>query len=382
MKKSILLVLLVGLFLISCESGVQNTPVSNSSSRDAREIKMESATPNADGSYTYQIILPTIWEEGLIKDKTTGIQINNGEIMDLPANPDGSNTYKWKFEGPNGDVFVNFGHYNYIGTSDKAEWANAKSIANSRYFIEKDGTKTIGVTFRNGGISPVDPASMVQLRAIININPVEARVGTNMVFSGTGSTAQALPVSTITDYIWDFGDGVTAHGKVVNHSYNSKGDYTVKLIVTDNLGNVNEAIKSVHIFQMAFPPSNMEGGDDYIQAFEDRYAKTITIYVNLSLTHGNHGKPFWWGTVNGVGTAWEFFPILPVPLNEDWGYIVVPFSGREQYEFNYSDYYDYLNGDNRPVGVNWDHMSYGKFYDPLLGHYSMLAANQKISRPY
>jgi hypothetical protein len=156
----------------------------------------------------------------------------------------------------------------------------------------------------------------------------------------------------------------------------------VKLTVKDNLGNQATATFNVKVFKMAFPENVLEGGDDYIQVGENRYDKTITIYVNLSLTHGTHGKPFWWGTFNGIGTGWIFKDIQPVPLNEDWGQITLPFSGREQFEFNYSDWYEYLDADSRPVNVNWDHLSHSRFYNADKGHLVVLIANQKISKPY
>jgi len=383
MKK--FMVLLLGLVLIltwSCEQGVQNTPTDGNNG--LREINMVSATPNADGSNTYDLVLPIFWENNLNQVwDGVGIQINSGDIQSLPPNPDGSNTYLWRFTTTNSDVFINFGHYR-IKPPNHIEWANYNNLSSetTKFFIEKDGVKTLGLTFRNGDVSKVDPASMTQLEAKIDVNPVEARIGANITFSGDRSTGQALPASKITDYVWDFGDGVTAKGKVVSHNYTNKGDYTVKLSVVDNLGQTNTTTKIIHIFKMAFPINTLEGGDDYIQVSEDRYNNTITIYVNLSLTHGNHGKPFWWGTINGASTAWEFIPIPPVPLNEDWGYITVPFTGREQFEFNYSDYYEYLSGDNRPVAVNWDHMTFSKFYDSNKGHYVILVANQKVTKPY
>ncbi|MDY7083228.1 MAG: PKD domain-containing protein, partial [Halobacteria archaeon] len=40
----------------------------------------------------------------------------------------------------------------------------------------------------------------------------------------------------IKSYVWHFGDGSTATGKTVTHSYSSSGDYTVELTVTDDDG--------------------------------------------------------------------------------------------------------------------------------------------------
>ncbi|SMF03440.1 RHS repeat-associated core domain-containing protein [Alteromonadaceae bacterium Bs31] len=41
---------------------------------------------------------------------------------------------------------------------------------------------------------------------------------------------------TIENYLWDFGDGHTAEGANVSHTYSTEGDYQVKLSVTDNSG--------------------------------------------------------------------------------------------------------------------------------------------------
>jgi PKD repeat protein len=44
------------------------------------------------------------------------------------------------------------------------------------------------------------------------------------------------PDGTIVSYVWNFGDGVTATGVSVSHSYSNIGSYTVTLIVTDDDG--------------------------------------------------------------------------------------------------------------------------------------------------
>ncbi|HDQ06297.1 MAG TPA: PKD domain-containing protein, partial [Candidatus Bathyarchaeota archaeon] len=55
------------------------------------------------------------------------------------------------------------------------------------------------------------------------------------------------PDGTIVEYSWDFGDGNTAAGVTISHSYASSGTYTVTLTVTDNDGATAtaEATKTV-----------------------------------------------------------------------------------------------------------------------------------------
>ena len=46
---------------------------------------------------------------------------------------------------------------------------------------------------------------------------------------------------------WTFGDGTTATGRSANHSYESDGNYTVQLDVTDNDGASGKRTRSVHV---------------------------------------------------------------------------------------------------------------------------------------
>lgn len=63
--------------------------------------------------------------------------------------------------------------------------------------------------------------------------PGNASVNHNMVFDASGSFD---PDGTIVSYVWDFGDGVTGIGEILVHTYESPGEYTVTLTVTDNAG--------------------------------------------------------------------------------------------------------------------------------------------------
>lgn len=55
-------------------------------------------------------------------------------------------------------------------------------------------------------------------------------------FSATLDGSQSLDNGTVTDFQWDFGDGTTASGAVVNKTFTETGDYQVRLTVTDNDG--------------------------------------------------------------------------------------------------------------------------------------------------
>jgi PKD repeat protein len=64
-------------------------------------------------------------------------------------------------------------------------------------------------------------------------SPTTARVGDKVFFDGTTSVDLD---GTIVDYFWNFGDGDTASGPTVEHSYDLAGTYRVTLTVTDDRG--------------------------------------------------------------------------------------------------------------------------------------------------
>ncbi len=63
--------------------------------------------------------------------------------------------------------------------------------------------------------------------------PGNTSVNHSMVFDASGSFD---PDGSIQSYVWDFGDGLTGVGSIVVHTYESPGEYTVTLTVTDNAG--------------------------------------------------------------------------------------------------------------------------------------------------
>jgi len=55
------------------------------------------------------------------------------------------------------------------------------------------------------------------------------------------------PNGTILNYTWDFGDGTTGYGKVVNHSYTKPGNYTITLTILDNENLSNSTSKQIEV---------------------------------------------------------------------------------------------------------------------------------------
>ncbi|MEL6133503.1 MAG: PKD domain-containing protein [Bacteroidota bacterium] len=71
-------------------------------------------------------------------------------------------------------------------------------------------------------------------RAIIQANPLQGVAPLEVQFDGSTSFDRDQDGARINDYAWDFGDGNTANGAEVSHTFQKPGKYEVSLTVTDN----------------------------------------------------------------------------------------------------------------------------------------------------
>ena len=74
---------------------------------------------------------------------------------------------------------------------------------------------------------------------IFEVTPSTARAGTELSFDASGSVVSNLPEDNVAvGWSWKFGDGETANGSKVTHTYTRTGTFTVTLKVTDSVGRV------------------------------------------------------------------------------------------------------------------------------------------------
>ncbi len=71
--------------------------------------------------------------------------------------------------------------------------------------------------------------------AVFTISPTPVQLNVPTTFDASASQPGNGAVS-ITSYQWNFGDGTTANGKVVTHTYTTTGTYTGTLTVTNDRG--------------------------------------------------------------------------------------------------------------------------------------------------
>ena len=102
-------------------------------------------------------------------------------------------------------------------------------------------------------------------------NPV---VGETITFNASKSADDGQ----ITNYVWNFGDGDSAEGVEVTHSYSQPGSYEVTLTVFDNDGLSDTRVKTVNVSEPAIEVSTN-------QTIVVGPGQTeITVHGNLSLT--------------------------------------------------------------------------------------------------
>ncbi|PIQ81870.1 MAG: hypothetical protein COV76_06335 [Candidatus Omnitrophica bacterium CG11_big_fil_rev_8_21_14_0_20_64_10] len=104
----------------------------------------------------------------------------------------------------------------------------------------KGGSYTVGLTVDDGVGSRCSVAKdTLQLRldkppVATAKGPAEACAGASVAFDGSGSKAETGKTLA---YSWDFGDGATATGARVNHTFAKGGTYRVALTVNDGSGS-------------------------------------------------------------------------------------------------------------------------------------------------
>jgi PKD repeat protein len=105
----------------------------------------------------------------------------------------------------------------------------------------RSGTWEIYCNMGQTGPPPPPPDSPV---ALFSYSPTSGAPPLTVNFDGSASYD---PNGTITAYSWNFGDGASASGAVVNHTYNSAGVFTARLTVTDNDGKTGSTYHNVNV---------------------------------------------------------------------------------------------------------------------------------------
>jgi plastocyanin len=131
-------------------------------------------------------------------------------------------------------------------------------------FIQRKGDSHLRIYWASSTIGrrEIPPSVLSHSTATFELSTSAALTGKEITFDASDSAA---PESSITGYEWTFGDGSTATGEVVEHSFSEGGAHTVKLTVITEAGATLTATETVTIreYRPGDEPGSVSQGLSY-----------------------------------------------------------------------------------------------------------------------
>ncbi len=119
---------------------------------------------------------------------------------------------------------------------------NTANIANPLHTYSASGSYTVTLTVGNAACSH----SMTKT-VVINTLPNAAFTSPPEVCEGIAATLTPNSIPTNIRWDWDFGDGATITTQTPQKTYNTAGNYTIQLTVTDNKGCTNTFSQTITV---------------------------------------------------------------------------------------------------------------------------------------
>lgn len=165
-------------------------------------------------------------------------------------------------------------------------WTGNCSGTNPDITVEMNSDTNCTAVFIGIGIPPTASFSYSPTQVYA---PTPAYAGTQVTFTGTGSDADG----TVTGYAWDLGDGNFIPGsETATITYDTPGQYTVRLQVTDNDGLTGLATRTVQVLSttptrtltvstsgsgaVTSSPSGINCGGDCTEDYSENTSVTLT----------------------------------------------------------------------------------------------------------
>ncbi len=125
--------------------------------------------------------------------------------------------------------------------------------------------------------------------------------------------ASSDPDGTLTGYAWDFGDGSTDSGALVEHQYASAGERTVQLTVTDDANETDSATGTANpqdpggtgggseVSLVGATNYNDDGNSHSVTVPSDVQAgDTLVLHAGMNTTNADLGDPNGWTTLSST----------------------------------------------------------------------------------
>lgn len=160
-------------------------------------------------------------------------------------------------DGPRSAAVDPSGKFLYVANINSNN-VTAFAINSGTGFLQVIGKYRAGTNPRSIRISSGQSSNQSPTARIAE-SPASGAAPLSVHFDGSGSSDTD---GSISSYAWNFGDGTSGTGAVVNHTYSTAGSFTVALTVTDNQGASNSATQGIIV--------NPQGGP----SFSDNFNRT------------------------------------------------------------------------------------------------------------
>ena len=238
------------------------------------------------------------WTQANSPDESDAVWTKLGECEDGDENtpPTASFTVSMSAPAPGDDVtFDAADSTDSDGMIESYEWdlgdgasATGETTTHS-YGSAGEYTVTLTVTDNDGATATDSTTVSVSSGntapdASFTVSPSSPTAGESATFDAADSSDAD---GTIDSYEWDFGDGESATGQSVTHTFGSAGDYTVTLTVTDDDGATDENSTTVTV--------ESDGGGDGPCAGVDAW-DSGTVYQggDQAVYDGTLWEASWW----------------------------------------------------------------------------------------
>lgn len=152
--------------------------------------------------------------------------------------------------------------------------------------------------------SKIQQVIIADERALFSANTNVCRNVAN-VFTATSPNVNA----EIINYSWDFGDGNTASGNPISHTYTSAGVYTVRLVITDANGCTDTTLKNRYI-NVFGPIAN------FVSSVPGACLQSSITFTDLSVPDSSHPINQWrWAYGDGIVETLTAPPFIHNYLN-------------------------------------------------------------------
>jgi PKD repeat protein len=205
---------------------IQNSHVQNANSRIVQILV--SGPAFATPSFT---VKPTISADDAVPPVSEPITFDASATAYLGGPCGGSCSYSW-----------DFGDGSSVVTGQAVQHAfNSANVFTVKLTVTAPGGTTASVTKTVTIAAPAPPV------ASFIVTPASPTVNVAAIFNGSGSTVGTG--ATISQYVWDFGDGgsSTTTIPVVSHTYTTLGAKAVTLTVTDSIGRTNTITRTLNV---------------------------------------------------------------------------------------------------------------------------------------